>query len=154
MSTNTRNVAPAAASTTRTAILALGRRMERFEGESRPYITRADMLSFQTQVSAQLRAAHSIMGPEGAPMSEQTWRECWQRIGDAARAWERMRREWTAPGRVLTQPFRLAIDQAQQVYEAAAEIAPRLGLAAAGGMVIASLAGLWLLSEIFGGSKT
>lgn len=146
--TTQRAVAPEAATTTRAAVLALQRRMQTLEGQVRPHVTEADIRDLQTQVRAPLEAARGIMGQEGASMAESEYRNIWQLISQSAAAWERLRASWASPTRIVTVPMQQAIEQAQSVVEAARELAPQVGVAAAAGMVIAALAGLWVLTEV------
>ena len=146
--TTQRAVAPEAATTTRAAVLALQRRMQTLEGQVRPHVTEADIRDLQTQVRAPLEAARGIMGQEGSTMFESEYRNIWALISQAAAAWERLRASWASPTRIITVPMQQAIEQAQSVVEAAQELAPRVGVAAAAGMLVAGAAGLWLLGQV------
>lgn len=149
-STTTAMVSPEAATTTRAAVLALQRRFQRFEGEVRPHVSAEDIARLQQDVMRPLEQARGLAGVEPNSMTETEWRGCWNIIGAVARSWESIKREWSSPTRIVSVPLQRAIEGAQQVVQAAEELAPRLGVAAAAGMVIAAGAGLWVLSEIFG----
>jgi len=146
----TRMTSAQAANSTRAAVLALGRRMERFEGQARGTLTAEDLRRLRAEVLEPLRLANRLLVPEGQPMTEVSWRAAWTLVGQASTAWDRLAREWRSPTRVVTVPFTQALDGAQSVVDTARELAPRVAIAAAGGMVIAALAGLWLLSKVAG----
>lgn len=155
---NDNRVSIEATNTTRTAVMSLGRRMERFEGEMTGLLTAAELRQLRQTVITPLGQAAGLVPLEvvNQPpirMTQERWREAWRLIGQASRNWDAFGRELLSPARALSAPGRLAVERAQDMVNTAMSIAPNLGVAAAGGMVIAALAGLWVLSKI-GGAMT
>jgi len=135
----------------RDAISGLQTRSRAWYADMRSRMTRAERETFQRQVVTQYGVALRI-AQRTDPASQ---RDAMGRAVAATQVWSRLNAELGSVTRLATSPFTVAQNAAYEAAEEAVEAAeavraqlPGVAVAAASGMVIAALAGLWLLSKV------